>query len=329
MRRSTVLSLLTLALSLALATPAWAGEVVDGDGYEFKLPPGFTELMSMENNGTMRFKVNKSCMPIDGVPEVKAYVAGGQMEGFLIAARMDLTRKVEKLADLGMDQSDKWQDDLPEGVTADVRPTTVGGRDAVEVTMHLEDFTGAKTMRVICVTGGDYMVMLMLMTSDEAFPNAATKWASMISSLKVEPGINKMLLFGLVGAAGLFGLMFLGRFKSRPTHDIPDYTGRFKKDGDAPTGPGFPPRDSLEVGKRPKVLASRPPMGMAEQGGMDAPPPQRAPLSSAPGGGFANDGAAAPVRTPTSPAVTRPAPQAQNSRPGLRRTRPEGGRWGN
>ena len=331
MRRLAVSILLSLSLSVALAAPALAGEKVEGDGYEFRLAPGFTEMMSMEGGGGMKMNMKASfgCLPVEGMPEMKAYMAGGsQLSGMVMVARVNLTRKITTAGELGLDQIEKLKSQMPDGV--DIRATKVGGCDAVEITVQQEDYSGDRTTRMVSIAGGDYVVVLLMTTSDEAFPNSTAMWSSMITSMKVEPGINKLLLFGIVGVAGLFGLWFLGRFKSRPTSDVPDYTGRFKKDGEVATGPGFPPREGVETGKRPKVLASRPEMGMPEPGRMStdpAPAPARPP-TGAPDGGFASDGASAPVRTPTSPAVTRPAPAEQQSRPGLRATRGESGRWG-
>jgi hypothetical protein len=311
-----------------VAAPALADDKVEGDGYEFRLPPGFTEVMSMENSGSMRVKSTFGCLPVEGMPEMKAYMAGGgtSPDGVIVVARVNLSRKITTAGELGLDQMEKMKEQLPDGV--DIHATTIGGCEAVEITLQQEDYNGSRTSRIASIAGGDYVVVLMMTTSDEAYSTSAMMWSSLTSSMKVEPGINKLLLFGIVGVAGLFGLWWLSRVSSRPTHEIPAVTGRFKRDGAAPTGPGLPPRDKLEVGKRPKVLSSRPVMDAPEPGRLGMPAQSGAPSKVARGIGFADDGASTPCRTATSPAVTRPAAVKQASRSGLRPTRPDGARWG-
>lgn len=320
MHRFAVSVLLTLTLALAFAVPAIAEEKVEGDGYELRLPPGFTEVMSVENSGSWKVKSSFGCLPVDGVPEMKIFMAGdaGNPDGIIVVARVNLSRKITTAGELGLDQLEKFKEQMPEG--ADIHAATIGGCDAVEITVQQEDFNGSRTMRMASIAGGDYVVVVMMVTSDQAYSTSAMMWSSLTTSMKIEPGINKLLLFGIVGVLGMFGLWWLSRVSSRSTQDLPSYTGRFKRDQDAPTGPGFEPRGPAEVGKRPKVLASRPATDMPEPGRLSAPAP-------APGAGLPSGGTT-PARTATSPAVTRPAPAAQSSRPGLRATRPQGGRWG-
>ncbi len=309
MPRICLSALLCFALSLVIATPALAGEKIEGDGYEVRLPDGFKEMLSIENAGNMKVTSRFGNLPIDGMPEIKAYTIGNDMrpDGMVMLARINLTRSITSVEELGMNQIEKLKSRMPEGMT--IQATKVGTYHAIEMSMVTEAYEGDRTARVLSIAAGDYVVVVMLDTSDQAFPNASQMWSTMTGTLKIEPGVNKLLLFGLVGVGGLLALFFLAKVGSRSTHDTPEYTGRFKRSevgGEAiDTGPGFAPREAPQYGKRPKVLSSRP-----------------APAS------FASGGETAPVRQPTSPAVTRPPAQASPGRPGLRATRPDSGHWG-
>lgn len=304
MPRICLSALLGLALSLVIATPALAGEKVDGDGYELRIPDGFKEMLSIESAGDIKVTSRFGNLPIDGVPEIKAYTIGSDMrpDGLIMLARVNLTRSITSVEELGMDQIEKLKASMPAGMT--IQTTMVGKYHAIELTMASEAYEGNRTARVLSIAAGDYVVVVRMETSDEAFPDAAQMWGAMTGSLKIEPAMNKFLLFGLVGVGGLLALFLLAKVGSRPTHETPDYTGRFKRfqEGgeELDTGPGFAPREAPQYGKRPKVLTTR----------------------------SASDGNAAPLRKPTSPAVTRPAAHSAPGRPGLRATRPDSGQWG-
>jgi len=306
--RPCLSALLVLALSIGLAGPALAGETIEGDGYQVRIPDGFTELMSIENTGNMHVTSRFGNLPMDGMPELKAYTRGDARhpDGLIILARVNLTRSITSARELGLGQIERMRERLPEG--ADVHATKVGSHDALEIRAPHESEDGDRTMHVLSVAAGDYVVVLSMDTSDETLGDSGALWQTMVASLEVEPGMNKLLLFGLIGLVGLLALFLLGKVGSRNTSATPDYTGRFKRFqeggiGTPDTTPGFPPREHAEYGRRPRVLPARP-----------AP--------------FAGDAPTAPARTPTSPAVTRPAPHATPPRPGLKATRPHTGRWG-
>jgi len=320
-RRLLETLLLVTALSATWAVPAIAGEVVEGDGYEVRLPAGFQEALSIENSGGLRIKSRFGNLPVEGMPEIKAFIAGSSAapSGMIMLARVNLSRAITTAEELGLDRVDELKEQLPEG--ADIRATSVAGHSAIELIIHQDGYEGARTARVASIAAGKYVVVVMLETSDEAHGDTTAIWSTMLASMKVEPGMNKLLLFGIVGVVGLAGLWFLGRIRSRPAHEVPTYTGRFKREDSVDTGVAFTPRATIETGVRPKVLTNRPAAEMAAMGAT------RAGLGVArPAGGPA--GGMAPIRIPTSPAVTRPAPSAPAPRTGLRRTRPDTGRWG-
>jgi len=302
-------------LSIALACPAYAGEAIEGDGYSIHLPDHFSELMSIENAGELHITSRFGGLPVDGVPEIKAYTSGeaGHPDGLIVVARVNLTRTITTAKELGLDRLERIRERLPDG--AEVHATKVGSRDALEIRIPRAGDDSDRTVHVLSVAVGDYVVVLSMDTSDESFRDSSALWRAMVTSLKIEPGMNKGLLFGLIGAGGLLALFLLSKVGKRMANETPEYTGRFKRFqegggvGPLDTGPGLPPRQAAEFGRRPKVLPTSAPPSTGEAS-------------------FAGARPMAPSRTPTSPAVTRPTPRGTPARPGLKTTRPQSGRWG-
>lgn len=321
----------TLVLILAwlgmTAAPAYAGERAEGHGWGFDLPPGFVETMSMEGasfNVSSRF----GTLPVDGVPEMKAFVSGNpdDPKGVLIVSRIDLKESVLSTDELGMDRLHEVRDQLPAG--ARIEATNVGTWNAVEMVFIAEMGWDVATTRMLVIAAGDYCVMIMLMTHDEMHPDSAVMWATLKSSIEIDPPMSKWLLFGLIGFGALGALWLLGRVNSRQVREIPDHSSRFKRADDVlPDGEsgGLAAHTPMQTGVRPKVLPSSGPRfdatdpGTHPGAGSPPPPPRATPPAMPP---------PMPAPTATSPAVTRPPNAAPPGKAGLRPTRPTSGRWG-
>lgn len=315
--RTAATVLTVFACLLATAAPALAEEI-GGSGWELDLPPGFVEAMSMEGG---RFNVSSrfGTLPVEGVPEMKAYIAGDpdDPKGVFVVTRIDLSQEVLTTDEMGMDRLHEMRDQMPEG--AKINATTVGKWNAVEMTFQTEMDWETMSTRMVIIAAGDYCVAIMMMTNDEAFPQSAAMWSTMRSSIKVDPPVNKWLLFGLVGAGAMGAMWLLGRVNSRQVNEIPEHEGRFRRHEDS-LGDGMTElkgHTPMKTGVRPKVLSANGPRPDAEDLGAPAPMP----------------GARPPARTMPAPqatdvGVTRPPVKQPATRPGLKTTRPASGRWG-
>lgn len=319
--RSAATVLSVLACLLASATPAFAGEAIDGRGWSLEVPDGFVEMMSMEGGGRFNVSSRFGTLPIEGVPEMKAYVAGDPSEpkGVLVVSRIDLTQEVLTADEMGMDRLHLVKDQMPEG--ARIEATTIGKWNAVEMSFVQEVDWESMTSRMIVIAAGDYCVAVVLMTNDEAFPQSAAMWTTMKSSIDVDPPINKWVLFALVGFGALGALWALGKFGSRQVRDIPDHESRWKRHQDGGVGDeigAIAAHKPMQTGVRPKVLPSSGPRFDPDDplGAPPLPPSVRALPKTT------------PAPTPTDASVTRPTPESPAAPKGLRATRPASGRYG-
>ena len=313
--RSAATILSVLVCLLATAGPARAGESVEGRGWSVDVPDGFVEIESMEG-GLFNSSSLFSTLPVERVPDRRAFLAGDASEpkGVLIISRMDLSQEVLSTDQLGMDRLHLLKEALPVGARIDA--ATVGKWNAIEFVFRQDEGWNPMTARALGIAAGDYLVVVVLLTSDEAYPQAEAMWSSMKSSIEVSPPVNSWLLFGIVGAAALAILIVLGRVGSRQVRDIPDHEGRWKRqqDGLAEGMGAVGSYKPMQTGVRPKVLSSAAPRfdagGPADTGALRTP------------------GRPTPAPTATDASVTRPSTKAPSERKGLRTTRPSSGRYG-
>jgi hypothetical protein len=296
-----------LFLAAVLAAPAWAGETVEGRGYSIALPDGFQEVVTTDGKGSMHVNANFGSLPVKGMPELKIYALGSPMrpKALIVLASAELSDPVDSLAGMHLDD---LQRRLPAGVTA--QAAKIGKYDAIEVVGGRDGDQG--TTRGLDVACGDYVVAVALITDDAAYPSSSRAWEDMKTSLKIDPPMSKLLLFGLIGLGALGALFLLSRLGTRPLRDVVDPTGRFQRfqDGGYRTGGGrlgkagaMPSAATSQTPRQPRVLPSSRPTFDPTPGEM-------------------------PSHKPTSPSVTRPARPAPPARPGLRPTQPASGRWG-
>ena len=338
--RMVLAGVCTFALLLAGALPAWAGEEVEGQGWSLRLPDGFSEAMSVEGGGSFKVSSRFGNLPIDGIPEIKAYTVGGgaQPHGMLMVARVNVSREITTTDQLGLDKMDEFRGQLPTGCT--IEATTVGAYQAIELRMTQDAWDGEMVSRVLTIACGDYIVVVMLMTDEGTFPNSGVMWADLKTSIDIDPPMNRVLLFGLLGIGALGAFVVLGRLGTRPTRETEDHTGRFRRFQDNPDGSGStsaspfgPGAAPMKTGVRPQKLPSSRPVEGAGQPSVTGRPPVRAPAASgsqgppAPPPGPARPAAPA-TRRATSSAVTRPPVPPMGARPGLRPTLPSSGQWG-
>lgn len=313
--RMLAAALSVLACLLATAAPAYA-ERIEGRGWEFDLPPGFVEALSMEGGGKFNVSSRFGTLPIEGVPEIKAYVSGdpNDPKGVLIVSRIDMRESVLTTDEMGMNRMQEVRSQMPEG--AKISTTTVGKWNAVEMTFTTELDWKTMTTRTIVVAAGDYCIAIVLMTDDEAYPQSAAMWTTMRSTIDIDPPINKWLLFGLVGFGALGAMWLLGRVGSRQVNEIPDHEGRWRRHQDGIEDMGaVAAHKPMQTGVRPKVLSAAAPRTGAEDDLGGSAPGRPAPRTM-------------PAPAATDAAVTRPPVKTQSARPGLRSTRPASGRWG-
>lgn len=282
-------ALLALLLLLALPALCLAGETFEGDEYTITLPDGFTQALSMTGSGTMRIKSSMGMLPIDGIPETTVYTHGSadHPQGMVLICRANLKSgsEVKSLDALGMNKIDQLRARLPEGV--DVRARKVGKYDAIEFVMEMEALGETVTARMATIACGDFVLTVMIQVQEGVLPSTAESWEQMLSSIKIEKNMSKVVLFGGVGLGALLLVFLWAKFsKTGP----PSYV----RSEVAPSRFGPTPADA-----RPNpLLSQRPPPGM--------PTPDR-------------------IGAPASP--SRPTTIAPAARPGLRSTLAPSGRW--
>ncbi len=323
--RTALASFLILTSGLLFAAPAQAGEHVEGSGWELVVPDGFTEALSMEGGGKFDMSSRFGTLPIEGMPDIKAYTAGdpSRPNGVLVITKISLSKSVTTSDELGMKDIAKIRAQLPDGAVIDV--ASVGTYKAIELRFSSDDYDD-QTARILAIACGDYVVVVMLMTQDEAFPSASVLWDTMKASIEIDPPMNKFLLFGLIGIGALGSLFLLSRVGSRQVHDIPDHKGHWQgaPSADPATG-ALEDYKPMQTGVRPKVLPSSKPRfedPAADGGPSAAPSLAPPPLPHNPGATRVSSNREA------SPAVTRPAVSAPPAPSGLRSTRPTSGQWG-
>jgi hypothetical protein len=324
--RTALASLLVLTCGLLLAAPALAGEHVQGSGWELVIPDGFTEALSMEGGGKYDMSSRFSTLPIEGMPDLKAYTAGdpSRPDGVIVITKISLSKAVTTSDELGMKDVSKIRGRLPDN--ADIQAATVGGYQAIELRFKADDYDGGQTARILAIACGDYVVVIMMMTEDAALPSAKAQWSTMRSSIKIDPPMNKFLLFGLIGFGALGALIVLSRIGSRQVHDIPDHSGHWQGGPNADAAPGMlKDYTPMQTGVRPTVLPSSKPR--FEDGPTDDAPsgvPSLTPPALPPNPGAKRVSS----NREASPAVTRPPVETPPAPSGLRSTRPASGEWG-
>jgi hypothetical protein len=215
-----------LALLLLSAAPALADTLLEGDGYEIRIPAGFTEAMSMSGTGTMKIKSNMGMLPIDGVPETTVYTAGDMTNprGSIIVARINLeSGSIDNLDDLGLDKMDAMRNQMPEGFQVIRRK--VGGYDAVEMQMEMEMLDDVHDIHMVTIAGGDFLMVVMMDVVEDQFPDAAGMWSQMLGSLQLTSGVNKLLLYGGIGLGVVFLLFLLTKLSgsARGYQEVTDW----------------------------------------------------------------------------------------------------------
>ncbi|MDA1195023.1 MAG: hypothetical protein O2894_07535 [Planctomycetota bacterium] len=315
--RALIASLVLATGLVALAPLARAGERIVGSGWELTAPDGYVETLSMEGGGRFNVTSRFGTLPIKGVPEIKAYVAGDSSDptGVLVVSRIDLSKSVTTAQGLGVDEAEAMRAQFPASFT--VSATRVGAYEAVEASFPLDGIDDGNMSRTLVIACGDYVVAVMLITREELPGAAESTWASVKSSIKIDPPMNKWLLFGLIGLGALGAMWLLGRVGTRQAREIPEHAGRWHRFEEGPAssrgvGVGAAP---IKTGVRPQVLPS------SRARFEDGPPGQGA-------SGRPRRPEAAPAR-PASSSAAAPTPHdAPTARAGLRTTRPASGQWG-
>jgi len=319
--RSALAGLLILACSVMLAAPAQAGEHIEGSGWELVLPDGFVEALSMEGGGKFNMASRFGTLPVEGVPEIKAFIAGDESmpSGVIVITKIALTKSVETSDELGMKDVDKIREQLPDDVS--IAATTVGEYGAIEMRFGGDAMDDEQTSHVLAIACGDYVVVIMMMTQDEDYPSPDAMWSALKSTVKIDPPMNKLLLFGLIGFGAMGALWLLNRVGTRQVHNIPEHSGRFRGSPDsADLGSGalggLEQYTPVKTGVRPSRLPSSRPKFEGEAG---APPPMGRPMSAP---------AQAPSEPQAAPAAARSEAAKAQAPSGLRSTRRATGRWG-
>lgn len=200
---------LVAALFGAAAAPALAGESLRENGYRVRVPDGFQVSSEDPRPAGTRIRSRFGSMPVEGVPEVRTFFVGPaeHPSARLSLARLDLTSPIRTHEDLGRRQITAMQARVPEGF--EFSALQIGRHDAIGMEFSSQVAGEAVTTRVLSVACGDYLVVMLLETTDGRYQGAGATWDELIGSLEIVPRSQSLMLVGLVGLGGLllFGLL--------------------------------------------------------------------------------------------------------------------------
>jgi hypothetical protein len=203
--------LLTPVCLALLGTPAHAGEMVESHGYRIELPSGFTEDSNLEESGRRRIRSRLGHLPIDGTPAVRTYTHGdgARPDATITFSRIALEHPVTTLNELGIANMQTLREKLPVGF--DFQSREVDGRIGIEMKFDATVGDGERTARLLVVACTDYAVVVVLASVDGAFADAQPTWDRMTATVKIVPGMSRMLMVLLFAAGGLGLLLLLSR----------------------------------------------------------------------------------------------------------------------
>jgi hypothetical protein len=190
--------LLIPALLLVVAAPALGNDVTEGDGYSVRLPPGFQEARNLRDHGRARIQARFGSMPLDGAPDVKAFIDGAtdRPSATLLLARVDLKSPIHTHQELGLHQLEAMDARAPEGF--DFQPIQVGSHDAVQMEFSREIAGEGHTTRVLSIACGTYIVVMMLDTVDERYRGPEETWIDLVATIRVRPRSKRLVIIGLI-----------------------------------------------------------------------------------------------------------------------------------
>ncbi len=330
MRHPILLASLVGLLLVGLATPALAGEWIDGDGYRFRLPEGFRAANANSLPGGLSMNVNGGPLGDDVELEVKAFARNpnAPADGMLVVMRMLAT------GELGRQLRDNMSIDKLEaqfehnadaaarmlgnrGIELDELSTkTLGASHRALVMSLVQDQPGFGEVRVrMAITTYEesvYVFTLVGATSNDT--QDAVAWNTLTTSIQLSSPnklmrlLKKNWMFVLGGVVVLAFLILSLRGRSSGGARRPRYsTTRAAGTGFSRAMDGLPTYD-----EGPGAGGPHGPHG-AHAGGGPARIPTSAPAPELP---LVRPEPTAPVRPP------RPAPAAPLSRDRLRRTIP-------
>jgi hypothetical protein len=203
-----VAKILSIALALAvafvcLASPAQAGDWIEGDGYRFRLPDGFVEA-SGPGGGTFSQSMGLGGMfgGSDLEMEMKAFMRNPASpdQGMLAVMRMLVTgpmgkRMREQFDPATLRQQLATNRDQAQAMLAqrgmdldDIRAITLGAKhEGIEMRMETDQGMGmGQTMRMAIAVHEDSMYMFMLVGSPENETEDNAAWATLTTSVKLE-----------------------------------------------------------------------------------------------------------------------------------------------
>jgi len=216
-----------LLLSLC-ASSAFAGELIEGDGFRVDVPHGFRRVPSNTPNpaAVQRIKLTEG-LTVEGSPEVLACVAGLEIspDAVLLVTRMNLKSgsEIGTVAEMqqyllrSMSLTQRQFDEHGKRDGIHIRNTRVGDYDAIEI-IHTGDNTdkvdGKPSRRVLSVLGGDFLLVVALINLDGGDAGTPLVWKSVIASLQIDaPGVVavRAVLYGGLGFFLLLIILFVRR----------------------------------------------------------------------------------------------------------------------
>lgn len=209
MKHPLPILVLVAALTALLAGPAFAGESLRENGYRLHVPHDFQVASDDQRAAGMRIRSRFGSMPVEGLPEIRAFFAGeaDHPTARLSLARLDLKNPIRTHQDLGRRQISAMQARVPEGF--EFEALQVGSYDAIQMEFSSQIDGEPCTSRVLSVACGDYLIVVMLETADARYVNAGATWDTLLGSLEIVPRSRNLMLIGLLGlgALVLFGLL--------------------------------------------------------------------------------------------------------------------------
>ena len=210
------------------ASSAFAGELIEGDGFRVDVPHGFRRVRSHTPNpaAVQRIKLTEG-LSVEGSPEVLACVAGLEIspDAVLLVTRMELKSgsEIGTVAEMqqyllrSMSLTQRQFDEHGKRDGIHIRNTRVGDFDAIEI-IHTGDNTdkvdGKPSRRVLSVLGGDFLLVVALINLDGGDAGTPLVWKSVIASLQVDaPGVIavRAVLYGGLGFFLLLIVLFVRR----------------------------------------------------------------------------------------------------------------------
>jgi len=319
-RRSVVCLLIVSFAVCAIAQVAEA-DSIRGDGFAFGFPDGFHELASADYADSVAGHLTMAGgLAVRGEPSIQTYCAGRAQrpDAVLLVARINLkddgrmhsARGLQRYVLDNLHASDDLFDHLMALDRVTLTPKIHDGLEALEMSHDgvrgplglLEE----PAVRAMAIVGDGYLLVFVLVVTDDEALSPDEAWGSVMSALVVDPPgafVRSALLYGGTGLFGLILFVLLLRLlASRRLARAPAWAYRAGARGKEAWGHTVLAPPLHPAGGRPTGVSA-----------------------SHSGGALGSLLAAAQTRSLRPASAGASAPQA-GVRPGLKRTLPQGRR---